>query len=131
MRELTPGRVKAFFTWLLNQRRGKGGRRVKGLGSEDSMGTYKYFRLAYERATGGKIFDGKKGPDRMARRVSQLTLLPCCILWFICSLPNSEIISERRRQRDALLKKLREEWDVENPVREISSSSRGSSSTRT
>lgn len=32
---------------------------------------------------------------------------------------NSEIIGERRRQRDALLKKLREEWDVENPVREI------------
>jgi hypothetical protein len=32
---------------------------------------------------------------------------------------NSEIINERRRQRDALLGKLREEWDVENPVREI------------
>jgi hypothetical protein len=79
MRKLTPHTVKAFFTWLLNQRRGKGGRKVKGLGSEDSMGTYyKYLRLACERATGGKIFDGQKGPDRMVRRVSQLTLLLCC-----------------------------------------------------
>jgi hypothetical protein len=32
---------------------------------------------------------------------------------------NSEIAGERRQQREALLKKLREEWDVENPVREI------------
>jgi hypothetical protein len=32
---------------------------------------------------------------------------------------NSEISCERRRQREALLKKVREEWDVENPVREI------------
>ena len=32
---------------------------------------------------------------------------------------NSEIIGERRRQREALLKKLREDWGVENPVREI------------
>lgn len=75
MQELTPHGVKAFFAWLLNQRQGKGGRRVKGLGSEDSVGTYyKYLRLACERATGRKIFNGEKGPDRMARRVSQLTL---------------------------------------------------------
>lgn len=78
MRELTPQVVKAFFAWLLNQRRGKGGRRVKGLESEDSMKTYyKYLRLACERATGGKVFEGEKGPDRMAGRVRQLTLLPC------------------------------------------------------
>jgi hypothetical protein len=32
---------------------------------------------------------------------------------------NSEISSERSRQRDRLLKKLRKEWDVENPLREI------------
>jgi hypothetical protein len=32
---------------------------------------------------------------------------------------NSEITCERRRQREALLKKVREEWDVENPLREI------------
>jgi hypothetical protein len=32
---------------------------------------------------------------------------------------NSEIIGERRQQREALLKRLREEWDMENPVREI------------
>lgn len=39
------------------------------------MGTYyKYFRLACERATGGKVFDGKKGPDRKARRILQKLL---------------------------------------------------------
>lgn len=32
---------------------------------------------------------------------------------------NSEITGERRRQREALLKKVREEWDVQNPLREI------------
>jgi hypothetical protein len=70
MQELTPYTVKAFFTWLLNQRRGKGGRRLKGLGSEDSMRTYyKYLRLACERETGRKVFDSQKGPDRMVRRV--------------------------------------------------------------
>jgi hypothetical protein len=59
---------------------------VKGLGSEDSMGTYyKYFRLACERAMGGKIFDGKKGPDRMARQVSEPALLLCYTSWLTCS----------------------------------------------
>jgi hypothetical protein len=32
---------------------------------------------------------------------------------------NSEISSERSQQRNALLKKLRKEWDVENPLREV------------
>jgi hypothetical protein len=72
MQDLTPYAVKAFFAWLLNQRRGKGGRRVKGLRSEDRIGTYyKYLRLACERATGGKILYGSKMLDRMARRVSR------------------------------------------------------------
>ena len=84
MQELTPHTVMAFFAWLLNQRRGKGGRKVKGLRSEDSLGTYyKYFRLACERATGRKIFDGKEGPDRLACRVRQLTLLLCHASWLI------------------------------------------------
>lgn len=70
--ELTPHRVKAFFTWLLNQRHGKGGRRVKGLRSEDSIGTYyKYLRLAYKRATGRKIFNSERGPNRIARQILQ------------------------------------------------------------
>jgi hypothetical protein len=49
---------------------------VKGLGSEDSMSTYyKYFRLACERATGGKIFDSNKGLDRKAYRVTHIIFL--------------------------------------------------------
>jgi hypothetical protein len=64
MQELTPYIIKAFFAWLLNQYQGKGRRRVKGLGSKDSISMYyKYFRLAYKRATGRKIFDGNKGLD--------------------------------------------------------------------
>jgi hypothetical protein len=88
MRELTPRGVKAFFAWLLNQRRGKGGKRVKGLGSEESMSTYyKYFRLACERATGGKIFDGRKTLDLKARQVTHVALRPCyMIAYFFLSI---------------------------------------------
>ena len=51
--------LKAFFDWMLNQRRGKGGKRLKGVKSSNSLGTYwKVFRLVFERATGSKI-DGK------------------------------------------------------------------------
>jgi hypothetical protein len=49
-------RLNAFFDWLLNQRRGKGGRRRQGTKRTSSLGTYwKVYRLAYERATGDKI----------------------------------------------------------------------------
>jgi Protein of unknown function (DUF3435) len=44
---------------------------------------------------------------------------------------NSEINGERRRQRDALLKKVREECDVENPLREIEQLFSGLSLART
>ena len=48
---------------------------MKGLGSEDSIGTYyKYFRLARERATGRKMGNGSKGFDCIVHRVSRLTL---------------------------------------------------------
>ena len=48
--------INTFFDWLLNQRRGKGGRRVRGVRSAHTLGTYwKVFRLVYERATGDKI----------------------------------------------------------------------------
>jgi len=48
-----------FFDWLLNQKRGKGGRRMRGIKHKSSLGTYwKVYRLMYERATGDKI----KGP---------------------------------------------------------------------
>ncbi|KAJ9656079.1 hypothetical protein H2201_008651 [Coniosporium apollinis] len=46
----------SFFDWLLNQRRGKGGRKRRGTKLASSLGTYwKVYRLVYERATGGKI----------------------------------------------------------------------------
>jgi hypothetical protein len=39
---------------------------VKGLRSEDSIGIYyKYFWLACKRIIGRKIFDSKKGPNRI------------------------------------------------------------------
>ncbi|PVH68648.1 hypothetical protein DL98DRAFT_542250, partial [Cadophora sp. DSE1049] len=51
--------LKAFFEWILNQRQGKGGRRLAGIQSASTLGTYwKVFRLVYERATGEKI-EGK------------------------------------------------------------------------
>ncbi|KAF1809568.1 C2H2 finger domain protein [Eremomyces bilateralis CBS 781.70] len=45
-----------FFHWLLSQRRGKEGRRLRGTKLASSLGTYwKIYRLTYERATGDKI----------------------------------------------------------------------------
>jgi hypothetical protein len=79
MRDLTLHTIKAFFTWVLNSRQGKDGRRVKGLRSEDSIGTYyKYFRLACKRAIGGKIDNDSRGFKRMVRRVSDLAVPTWC-----------------------------------------------------
>lgn len=65
--------VKSFFDWLCNQRRGKGGRRVQGVRSANTLGTYwKVFRLVYERETDEKI-PGKF--NRQARRVRYEQLL--------------------------------------------------------
>ncbi|KAF1814282.1 hypothetical protein P152DRAFT_465179 [Eremomyces bilateralis CBS 781.70] len=45
-----------FFHWLLSQRRGKEGRRLRGTKLASSLGTYwKIYWLTYERATGDKI----------------------------------------------------------------------------
>ncbi|KAI9771037.1 MAG: hypothetical protein M1839_002973 [Geoglossum umbratile] len=56
MRDISLRVINAFFDWLLNQRRGKGGRRVRGVRSANTLGTYwKVFRLVHERATGEKI----------------------------------------------------------------------------
>ncbi|EDN06867.1 predicted protein [Histoplasma mississippiense (nom. inval.)] len=45
-----------FFRWVLNQRRGKGGRRRQGLKYQSSLETYwKIFRLVYEREMQEKI----------------------------------------------------------------------------
>ncbi|KAI9774180.1 MAG: hypothetical protein M1839_001882 [Geoglossum umbratile] len=56
MKDISLCVINAFFDWLLNQRRGKGGRRVRGVRSANTLGTYwKVFRLVHERATGEKI----------------------------------------------------------------------------
>jgi hypothetical protein len=74
MGNITPRTIKAFFNWLLNQRRGKGGRRVKGVKSESSLSTYyKTFRLVCERETGTKIGEGDKGFNRKVNRVSHIS----------------------------------------------------------
>jgi hypothetical protein len=68
IRAVTHRTLKPFFDWLLNQRRGAGGRRLKGVKSSESLGTYwKVFRLVYERATGEKV-NGKT--TRKMHRVS-------------------------------------------------------------
>lgn len=59
----------SFFDWLLNQRRGKGGRKRRGTKLSSSLGTYwKCYRLVYERATGSKI---EPQMNRQMHRVSK------------------------------------------------------------
>jgi hypothetical protein len=56
MRDISLRVINAFFDCLLNQRRGKGGRKVRGVQSANTLGTYwKVFRLVYERATSEKV----------------------------------------------------------------------------
>ncbi|KAI9764096.1 MAG: hypothetical protein M1840_008901 [Geoglossum simile] len=48
--------LNSFFDWVLNQRRGKRGRKLHGVKSSSMLCTYwKVFRLVYEGATGSKI----------------------------------------------------------------------------
>jgi hypothetical protein len=48
--------LHTFLEWVLNQRRGEGGRRLPGIKAKSSLETFwKVYRLVYERATGGKI----------------------------------------------------------------------------
>jgi hypothetical protein len=64
--------LKAFFEWMLNQRQGKRGRRLAGIKSASTLGTYwKVFRLVHERAIGEKI-EGKL--NRQMHRVSTASL---------------------------------------------------------
>jgi hypothetical protein len=68
MQALSRRTLKAFFEWMLNQHEGKGGRRLAGIKSASTLGTYwKVFRLVHERATGEKI-GGKM--NRNMHRVS-------------------------------------------------------------
>jgi hypothetical protein len=72
MRALPRRTLKAFFEWMLNQHEGKGGRRLAGIKSASTLGTYwKVFRLVHERATGEKI-GGKM--NRHMHRVSTASL---------------------------------------------------------
>jgi hypothetical protein len=74
MQAISPRTLKAFFDWMLNQRRGKGGRRLAGIKSANTLGTYwKVFRLVHERATSEKI-QGKI--NRQIHRVSSASYLP-------------------------------------------------------
>jgi hypothetical protein len=63
----------SFFDWLLNQRRGKGGRRRQGSKLASSLGTYwKVYRLVYERATGSRL---SAGLNRSMHKVRTLKVL--------------------------------------------------------
>jgi hypothetical protein len=56
---VTLGDMSSFLRWMMNQRRGHGGRRLCGTKLSTSLEIYwKQFRLVYERATGRKI-DGQ------------------------------------------------------------------------
>lgn len=56
MQALSRRTLKAFFEWMLNQRQGKGERRLACIQSASTLGTYqKVFWLVYERVTGKKI----------------------------------------------------------------------------
>ena len=72
MQAISRRTLKAFFEWMLNQRQGKGGRRLAGIKSASTLGTYwKVFRLVHERETGEKI-GGKM--NRHMHRVSTAPL---------------------------------------------------------
>ncbi|KAF8849761.1 hypothetical protein BDZ45DRAFT_809712 [Acephala macrosclerotiorum] len=59
MQAISRRTLKTFFEWMLNQRQEKSERRLAGIQSASTLGTYwKVFRLVYERATGEKI-EGK------------------------------------------------------------------------
>ena len=74
MQAISRRTLKAFFEWILNQRRGKGGRRLAGIKSASTLGTYwKVFRLVHEQATGEKI---KGKINRNMHRVSSASCLP-------------------------------------------------------
>jgi hypothetical protein len=50
--------LHSFFDWLLNQKTGEGGRRMRGTKYRSSSDTYwRFYRLVYEAATGDKIKD--------------------------------------------------------------------------
>jgi hypothetical protein len=66
--------LKAFFEWMLNQRRGKGGRKLAGIRSANTVGTYwEVLQLVHERATGEKI-KGKN--NRKMHRVIAVLVCP-------------------------------------------------------
>src|SRR5436190_23599087 len=74
MQAISRRTLKAFFDWMLNQRRGKDGRRLAGIKSANTLGTYwKVFQLVHERVTGEKI-EGKI--NRKMHQVGSASCLP-------------------------------------------------------
>jgi hypothetical protein len=68
IKNVSLGSLSTFFDWVLDQRRGKGGRRVCGIKSSSTLGTYwKIFRLIYEEANSEKI------PPRLNRQMHRVT----------------------------------------------------------
>ena len=71
MQAISRRTLKAFFEWILNQRQGKGGRRLAGIKSASTLGTYwKVFRLVHERETGEKI------GGKMNRHMHRVSIAP-------------------------------------------------------
>ncbi|PVH92773.1 C2H2 finger domain protein [Periconia macrospinosa] len=67
------GTLFTFFDWLLGQRRGKKGRRLRGTKFASSLGTYwKVFRLVYERSTSVRL-DPKmnRGMHKVLRKLAR------------------------------------------------------------
>ena len=74
MQAISRRTLNTFFEWILNQFRGKGGRRLAGIKSTNTFGIYwKVFRLVHERATGEKI---QSKINRQMHRVSNTSYLP-------------------------------------------------------
>jgi hypothetical protein len=72
MRAISHRTLRSFFDWMLNQRRGKAGRRLAGIKSANTLGTYwKVYRLVHERAMGEKI------QGKMNRRVHKVRSVSC------------------------------------------------------
>ena len=54
--DITLRLLDSFFDWMLSQRVGEDGRRLRGIRKKSTLETYwKVYRLVYERATGSKI----------------------------------------------------------------------------
>ncbi|KAF2012894.1 hypothetical protein BU24DRAFT_425506 [Aaosphaeria arxii CBS 175.79] len=66
MKSLTVGDVASFFQWKLDQRKGKGGRKLRGIKNASSLKTYrKQFLQVHRRITGKDMDSELVGQTRM------------------------------------------------------------------